>query len=51
MFGLGVIDAVIGTMFIFTFVSLVASSAMEGIEGVLEDSRQGSREGDTHRSQ
>jgi hypothetical protein len=36
MFGSGIIDAVIGTIFIFVFVSLVATSAIEGIEGILK---------------
>jgi hypothetical protein len=36
MFGSGIIDAVIGTIFIFIFVSLVATSAIEGIEGILK---------------
>ena len=36
MFGSGIIDAAIGLIFVFIFVSLVASSAIEGIEGVLK---------------
>jgi hypothetical protein len=36
MFGSAIIDVAIGLVFVFTFVSLVASSAAEGIEGILK---------------
>jgi hypothetical protein len=36
MFDSGIIDAAIGLVFVFVFVSLVASSVAEGIEGILK---------------